>query len=172
MNYDIPIYFEIEVKSASAEVIRASFRKAPLGHAPIIVHLPDLSEEEMYKIIAIIDTIFDDAKISTKLPYPTYLITEQQLKVNRYTCFKKRYQVPRYFNIQSKQNLNTKEAEILDRVTLLSEKINSSNPTKQLMELSKLKDKNRKLFMITREAQFYIDLYQSLGYEYDEEDTN
>ena len=136
--------------------LNALFQQLLSKRMPIAILLASNDPNPQQKMI-ILESYLAQNHINPRFPYPIYIVSQQSVYSKTVPVIEDESQLPRYFNLSQKE-LSSKERELLYKINFLVEKTGNSSIAKKFQLFAKNRTNIKKLFMISREAQYYEDL--------------
>ncbi len=156
----LPIFEIITILDFSTEAIVKQISLHKLGQTPLAFDLRNISPANHLEAAQNIADQLHDFGVRAYFPYPLFVISRHLNDFNEIPVVKNKTQLPSHFVKRSKR-LKNKEASLMNKVQLLSEKIENYNATKKLEELKKIMKSNKKLYDLSKELNFYQTLLNS-----------
>ena len=128
----------------------------PFSKRPVVLSF-DWDEPEPQQKLQALEDYLRQKKIHPLFPYPIYIITKQEIYSEQINIIKDEAQLPEYFMIPDRK-LDLQEKKIFYKVSILAEKVRNVSLGEKFQLLKTERDTTKKLFMVSREAQYYENL--------------
>ena len=158
---NLPVYEHVHIKTDSTEEILSKISTDMNMKSPIAIHLESLTREEQRETIGLIENYFETENISTKFPYPIYLISELESSITGMSLVKRQEELPKFFQ-QKEGRMNVKETHLAIKNRLLHQEIRNVDPEVMKKELGTYGSTHRLLYEAEKESSFYKSLLQKL----------
>ena len=151
---------EIIHKRESTDIQEAEFNRLldgrPFNRRPVVIYF-DKNEPSPHHKLQMIEDYLQQQKISPQFPYPVYVVSEQDISSERVRVIRDESEIPKYFQVL-KENLKPSESLDFHKINMLTTKISNAPIAERLQLIVETRAETKKLFMISREAQYYEDL--------------
>ena len=156
----LPFYDECNLNEVFRGELQAQLNQLPFGQRPIIFHFAqDKSWTYLHQQkLEIIECHLRQIKINPCFPYPIYLVWEggQGPPAKLVNIIEDRAKIPGHFNLLVRRR-GRYESRALDQIGILAEKIRNAQLVGEQQSIAWAKEETKKLFMISREVQYYQD---------------
>jgi len=154
----LPFYEEIRIEKKDIESLRTIIDKSKSSKLPIYFSIKHLEEQVQDRFIFLFFEIIKEQKFNLYFPYPTYIISSTQKSFGtKNIIFKTRKDLPIFFK-KDLQKLRAKELNFLKKILLNSERVTNIDEFKKLKFLKKNAKKQKVLFDLTKEFNFFRDI--------------
>lgn len=150
----IPILEIINIEKNSASHIAKQLSLLKFGTNPYAFHLKNIPPEEHFEVAQNISSNLQTLGVRSYFPYPILLISEHLKEFDELPIVKNENSLPKHF-LQKGKKLKNKEASLMNKVQLLSLKIENYNGEQKLEDLKKIMSHNRTLYNLSKELHFY-----------------
>jgi hypothetical protein len=113
----LPIYKELFIKKADKDLIKKIFAASSIGRAPIVIKIEHLKDQ--HTALSIIEDIFRENLVSTKFPYPIYVLSTVENYIGDLNIIANMDNMPKFFQKRDKM-LNVKEQNAINKSEDLS----------------------------------------------------
>ena len=148
----IPVFEEILITDYSYEQLQATFQNSRVGTVPCYINLLPLKASELNTLVLDLEKIFEDLKLHTSFPYPTYLITTMAVDTI-FPVVSSNKELPEHFFKKVKRP-NNKELQLLNKLGLKVDKLNNLDRAKILEQFQDTSIEQKKLYETTKELYF------------------
>jgi hypothetical protein len=158
----VPIIQNIEVSSLNKDTLLKAFIDAHIGENPISVQISaGLSNHKAEQVLQEIDHIFNQLKISPKLPYPLFIIYPHNIISENFVVLKTEKELSKYYKRKLKK-LKKRETSLLAKVSVLTTRINNYNLDDHLSIVKTQSLKHRTLKNACQEKSFYGSILEDI----------
>ncbi len=154
----IPIYEEIILQGNGKEYLSDFIPLSRIGRVPSFINAVKLNRHELFTFLNDLEETLRNNKLSPIFPYPLYVITEEASHYNTIPLLKSVKELPEHFYKKIKRP-NNKEIQLLNRLYLRVEKVSNLEMNQLLENLKNVAEKQKKLFVLTRELYFLEQLH-------------
>ena len=150
----IPIYEELILKHYTLDYLREKIGECKIGLVPMYTSFHNISEKERPTAALNIEQILKELEIHPKFPYPFYIISETPINSITISVFNKVENLPIHFFKKAKR-LKNKELALLNKSTLLAEKVINNDLYAKDEDLLKGYQGQKTLYRASKELNFY-----------------
>jgi hypothetical protein len=158
----IPIYEELILEQFTLEYLRKKLSNSKVGLVPMYTSFHVLSEKERPTAAMNIEQIMIELEIHPKFPYPFYIISETPIRSIGISVFSNVESLPSHFFKKAKR-LKNKELALLNKTTLLAEKVINNDLFKKDEDLNEGYIGQKKLYRKSKELHFYEQVLHDLN---------
>jgi hypothetical protein len=159
---NLPNYQMIPIKNPDViQVSNLLFEDINLRR-PIVFVLSTLKLDEQRDVIGVIENWFETHQASWRYPYPVYIVSDFGEAISRIPIVKDVSGLPKFYQVKETKT-TVKESQVLDRNKLLQQEIKNSDPTQMTKVLQNYGIGHKKIWHLTREAEFYEHLWNKLN---------
>jgi hypothetical protein len=151
----LPIYKELFIKKADKDLIKKIFAASSIGRAPIVIKIEHLKDQ--HTALSIIEDIFRENLVSTKFPYPIYVLSTVENYIGDLNIIANMDNMPKFFQKRDKM-LNVKEQNAINKVKIYQNKLFNTNVPEQMKKVQDYAAKHKELYMLSREGSYLEDL--------------
>ena len=148
MSY-FPIYHEYDLDGTK------NLCELPFGKAPVILY------SKNQKSIDNLERYIQEKEITPHFPYPIYIVSDKPLLTQKINLLKSRSEAPKHFD-QNPKKLTTAENKVFYQINMIAEKIRNTPVETRLNALTSRSEETKKLFMISRENQYYENILTAM----------
>lgn len=150
----LPIIEIVVIKDFSAAEVCKQLSLMKFGQTPFAFDLINIPTGNHLEAAQNISDQLHFLGIKSYFPYPIIIISSHLKDFDELPTVKKEAHLPSHFQQKGKR-LKNKEASLMHKVELLSEKIENYNADQKLEELKKYMKSNKKLYDLSKELNFY-----------------
>lgn len=150
----IPIYEELILDEYSTEYLTNKLSKSKVGQVPMYVSFHDISPKERPTAAMNIEFVMKQLNIHPNYPYPFYIISETPLRSIIISVFDVVESLPSHYFKRAKR-LKNKELALLNKSTLLAEKVINNDLYDKVEALKEGYEGQRLLYQRSKELSFY-----------------
>jgi hypothetical protein len=161
----IPVFEEIILSRFDFEdngnYLRSEFQHSRVGKVPTYINLTSVAKSDLNILVLALEKTFEELKLHTRFPYPTYLICEYPLE-SIFPIVLSTKELPEHFFKKIKRP-NNKELQLLNKLGLTVDKLTNFDRNKILDEFIDTSVPQRKLYEISKELYFLETIYKHLN---------
>jgi len=148
----IPIFEELFFENYESDYIREKLDDSRIGKVPTYINLTTLTKDEQINTVSKLKTLFLELNLSSRFPYPCYLILENN-QDQYFPTVSSVKELPDHFFKKVKRP-NNKELQLLNKLSLKVEKIRNLDMNRIMEDLIHTSNSQRKLYDNTKELYF------------------
>lgn len=156
----LPNYKELFIKKADKELIKKLFAASSIGRAPVVIKIDHLKTTQ-HNAISIIEEILKQNMISSKFPYPIFLLSTVDNYQGDLNIIHDLNELPKFFDKKEKM-LNVKEQNLLAKVRIYQTKLFNTNIPQQMEKIKDFANHHKQLFLLSKEGQYLENLLEEL----------
>jgi hypothetical protein len=164
----LPIYKHIKIKKYQRGDITNILRPDLNLKQPIAIQIKNLSLDEQWEIIKLVESYFSTIDQSYKFPYPIYIISHHGQGRTKVPLVSDEKHLPKFF-YKKESRVNVKESNIADKNSLIQKEIINSVNSETQIKINKYGAGHREVFERNKEIKFYRYILRELMSEQDNE---
>lgn len=157
----LPFYQIIDILVDDSVILLGKLNSITWGHYPVVLNLLPLNAEDSKRARSQIESFFVEKNISSKFPYPTYILSKLIQNDGKIRVYASESNLPDFFKKRGGRP-GPKETNLLKKIELKQAKINNYDLTSLGYELFLQKDYNRELYEEHRFEAFCLTLKKML----------
>lgn len=156
----IPVFEEVILTGQTYELLKSALENSRIGKVPCYINISTLKKADLITIIPILEEIFDELKLHSRFPYPTYLISHFPVE-SVFPIVNSTKELPEHFFKKIKRP-NNKELQLLNKLSLKIDRLNNLDRKKILEQFRETSFAQKKLYEFTKELYFLETIHDQL----------
>lgn len=157
----IPVFEEIILTDFNYDHLKSLFADSKIGKVPTYINLSILKKSDLNSIIELLESVFEELKLHSRFPYPTYLISHLPAE-SSFPLVSSTKELPDHFFKKVKRP-NNKELQLLNKLDLKVDKLTNLDSIKILDNFEETSFPQRALFELSKELYFLEKIYKHLN---------
>ncbi|MFN8369913.1 MAG: hypothetical protein U0T83_04710 [Bacteriovoracaceae bacterium] len=153
---------QIKISNTNLQNMEPVLKPLELGKASYaFIFDKAIGIKDFISVVTLLEEHLTKLKINPRFPYPIYLVSDYDLSDCSFFIIKQIKDIPKYF-LEMPGRPGSKELQTIKKLNILRNKIINSDINEKQKLLKNFSFKNKKLFNILKEIDFYEEITKKI----------